>query len=54
MNFCLAIVGTVQVSRILAYSSSVEGSKGKAVEGSKEEEKAAAKGLKDELTKAVT
>jgi hypothetical protein len=54
VNLCLAIVGTVQVSRILAYRSSVEGSKEKAVEASKEEEKSAAKGVKEVVKKAVS
>jgi Mitochondrial pyruvate carriers len=54
VNFCLAIVGTIQVTRILSYRSSVEGSKMKALEASKEEEKGAAKGVTEELKKAVS
>lgn len=53
MNFCLAIVGTVQVTRILSYKSRVAGSKGEAVEVSKEEEKSAAEGVKEDVKKAV-
>jgi len=54
VNFCLAIVGTVQVTRILSYRSSAEGSKMKALEVSKEEEKSAAEGVKEEVKKAVS
>lgn len=54
MNFCLAIVGTIQVSRILAWRSSVEGSKALAVEASKEEEKRAAQGVNEDVKKVVT
>lgn len=53
VNFCLAIVGTLQVSRILVYRSSVEGSTGQAMEASKEEERSAAKGVKEDVKKAV-
>ena len=53
MNFCLAIVGTLQVSRILAYRASAEGSKAKALENSKEEIKSAAKGVKEDVEKVV-
>jgi mitochondrial pyruvate carrier 2 len=53
VNFCLAIVGTVQVSRILAYRSSVAGSPEKALEETKEEVKSEAKGVKEEVKKAV-
>jgi Mitochondrial pyruvate carriers len=54
VNFCLAIVGTVQVTRILSYRSSAEGSKMMALEASKEEEKRAAMGVKEEVKKVVS
>lgn len=53
MNFCLAIVGVVQVSRILTHKSHITGSTEKAVEASKEEEKSAAEGVKEGVKKAV-
>ncbi len=54
MNFCLAIVGTLQVSRILAYRASEEGSKAKALEASKEEIKGAAKGVKEDVKNVIS
>lgn len=53
VNFCLAIVGVVQVSRILTHKSHITGSTEKAVEASKEEEKSAAEGVKEGVKKAV-
>lgn len=54
VNFCLAIVGAIQVSRILTWRSSVEGSKEKALEDIKEEVKDAAKGVKEDVKKVVS
>lgn len=54
VNFCLAIVGVVQVSRILAYRSSVTGSAEGAIESSKEEEKRAAGAVKEDVKKTVS
>jgi mitochondrial pyruvate carrier 2 len=53
VNFCLAIVGTIQVSRILAYQSSQKGSAEKMVEDVKEEVKGAAEGVKEDVKKVV-
>ena len=53
MNFCLAVVGVVQVSRILTYRSGVTGSAERAIETSKVEEKSAAEGVKEDVKKAV-
>jgi Mitochondrial pyruvate carriers len=53
VNFCLAIVGVVQVSRILSWRSSQTGSPEEAVEVSKETEKRAAEGVKEEVKKEV-
>ncbi|KAF7513588.1 hypothetical protein GJ744_008882 [Endocarpon pusillum] len=52
-NFCVAIVATLQVSRILIYRASVKGSKAKALEESKEEIRSAAKGVKEDVMKVV-
>lgn len=53
VNFCLAVVGTLQVSRILSWRSSQKGSPEKAIEASKEEEKRAAEGVKEDVKKSV-
>jgi Mitochondrial pyruvate carriers len=53
VNFCLAIVGTIQVTRILTWRSSQTGSTEKAVEVSKDEEKRAAEGVKEDVKKSI-
>ncbi len=42
------------MSRILAYRSSEEGSKAKALEDSKEEIKSAAKGVKEDVKEVIS
>ena len=53
VNFCVAIVATIQVSRILAWRSAQTGSMEKAAELTKEEEMWAAKGVKEDVKKTV-
>lgn len=53
MNFCVAIVATLQVGRILAYRSRVKGSTAQALEDSKEEIRSAATGVKEDVKKVV-
>lgn len=54
VNFCLAIVGTIQVSRILRLrASQTGGNVEEAVEVSKEEEKRAAVGVKEDVKRVV-
>ena len=50
VNFALAIVGTIQVSRILAYRASEKGSVEGAIEASKADEKSKAEGVKEAVT----
>lgn len=53
VNFCLAIVGTLQVTRILTWRRSQAESPEKAIEASKEEEKRAAIEVKEDVKKSV-
>ena len=54
MNFCLGIVGVIQVTRILSYNSTHKGETAKEqLEGAKDGVVDAAKGIKGDVENAI-